>query len=216
MKLQGESVLSERQRAGESKISKELRDWYVKEEEARRKAALASLALQPPPPQHFVDSEQVSIKTKDSTWRRAQVASRGLFPDTYNVLVGPSHSIQSIELGVPSSRLQKAGMPKHTPVKGETPLCQKQGCMMLRLKAESGKEFQLRAVMGLRIAVLMKAACARLHEPWARCQTRIILSHGGRMLSPSWRTYEAGLENEAVVNLKMAPETATPVRSVSA
>merc|ERR1719323_306944 len=99
MKLQGESVLSERQRTGESKISKELRDWYAKEEEARLKTALASLALQPPPPQQYVDSEQVSIKTKDSKWHPAQVASRGLFPNTYNVLVGPSRSIQSIELG---------------------------------------------------------------------------------------------------------------------
>lgn len=216
MKVDDKTVLSERPRKERpAPFSVEARDWYIKEEEQRRLAAYAKEAKKPLPPQQYAKNEQVGFRNEHGGWATAQVLGHGLLPNTYNLLVGPSNSQRYLQFTVPYFRMQKTGPPAHTPVEGEPKICQKQGCIVLKLRMESGKEYKVKAVQGLRIAILMRAACARLGEAWESCQTRISLSHDGRTLSPSWRTYEAGLTKDSVVDAKLAPETATPIWDLS-
>jgi len=187
MHVKGVPVLSRRERPEDSSV------------------AISQEASTSEPTLTFEDSEKVQFRTKSGEWYPAEVIAPGKYPNTYSVVVQPVLSSLFPVSDVHASRLQKTGAPKHNLVLSESLLCQKEGCLMLHLRTEAGREYLVEAAMTMQVEGIMKMACSRVHMAWESCQKQITLTHKGTKLDAAAVTSESGLRDNDVVDMKLAP-----------
>jgi len=204
--LQGAPVLAKRGRDTSKSVAppQAFVDWYQAREEEKRKAK------KPPPPPlklTYRAFETVKFTNSDGQLFPAKVITRGWRPDSYNLLVLPGQPGQYFVSEIPAEQLQKDHrLRKHDPVDGESPLCQKQGCVALRMRTASGTERTVHAGMLVSMESLAKQACAMLQLPWESCQREVTLVRKGYALSPSMRTFDVGFKDGDVVDIEVAED----------
>jgi len=211
MEIQGVPVLKERGRDASQSVAppQAFMDWYQAREEAREEARSKAKKAPPPPLKlTYRAFETVKFTNSDGELLWAKVLTRGWHPNTYNLLVLPGQPGQYFVGDIPAEQLQKDHhhLPKHAPVDGESPLCQKQGCVELHMRTESGKERTVHAGLLVTMESLARQACAMLQLPWEACQQRVTLLRKGYALSLSMRTFDVGFKDGDIVDVELAPE----------
>eukprot|EP00413_Alexandrium_margalefii_P012819 CAMPEP_0204536216 /NCGR_PEP_ID=MMETSP0661-20131031/14295_1 /ASSEMBLY_ACC=CAM_ASM_000606 /TAXON_ID=109239 /ORGANISM="Alexandrium margalefi, Strain AMGDE01CS-322" /LENGTH=402 /DNA_ID=CAMNT_0051542733 /DNA_START=65 /DNA_END=1273 /DNA_ORIENTATION=+ len=175
--------------------------------EFARAAERAQQAMQPkdptPMPLNFVVGERVEFRTKRGDWFPAQVSANAGRHDIYHVVVRADEYTMYPVSNVHASRLRKISEPAvHVPQAGESPMCQKEGCLLIRVRASTGKEMFMHMSKRMRLEMLMKMACNRLKIEEG-CTEQSKFRFHGKSIDPTMHLEESGLADQDVVDMNV-------------
>jgi len=162
-----------------------------------------------PAPLSYDIGEWVQFRSKKGEWYPAQVSGNTNLANTYHVTVrlDDGYTVYPVTY-VHASRLKKTS-PEKKPVDPDAnPLCQKDGCILVRVRTNSSSELFISVSKKVKTENLQRMACNRLKIGLDECQRRTKLHKNGAELDGKAHIHEAGLEDHDIVDMNVVAETA--------
>jgi len=154
---------------------------------------------EPEPELKFEMGEHGEFRTKGGDFFPMQVTSPGSLPGTYNIAVRPNDYTVYPVTNVDIRRLRKNL--ERVPKEGEAPACRKEGCFIVRVRNEMGREFLLQVSKHGKLDMLMKMVCNRMQINWDTCQTDYVFQNKGEHLNPLTPVRESNLQDQTTVEM---------------
>mmetsp|Transcript_115732 Transcript_115732/g.307729 ORF Transcript_115732/g.307729 Transcript_115732/m.307729 type:complete len:277 (-) Transcript_115732:83-913(-) len=162
-----------------------------------------------PAPLSYEVGEWVQFRSKRGDWYPAQITFATNLENTYHVTVrlDDGYTVYPVSY-VHASRLRKTKAEKKPVNPDANPLCQKDNCILVRVKTNSSKELFISLSQKVKTEMLMQMACNRLKIGLEECKRRATFTKNGHALDLNTHVHEAGLQDHDMLQMSLTPESA--------